>query len=265
MENNNDLNQKEVKIWLAVIGIFMGIFTALIAVILDIQKIDLLRGVSIAGMLVLVGITVLLSYRVKNSSLKTQFLTLIGIYIVSAGFFLWIGTWFVSSSKSKTSGTEISGFVEYYDFESANDLEGWEAGSLISNEQSFSGERALIASLPVSADQETTFYLNWQHEFFADLIVGQVYWPGQSNINLEWAQVCIPFDEWLCAFISKKPGWNTFVLDLAQFEALESQDTQGGVQLPGIVIQGVLKSTNPNLKSAPVFVDAIQIFVDGQK
>jgi hypothetical protein len=234
-------------------------------VILDTQKIDLLRGGSIAGLLVFVGITVLLSYRVKNIGLKLQLVTLIVIYIMSAGFFLWVGTWFASSSTMEMSGTETSGFVEYFDFESANDLEGWEAGTLISNEQAFSGERALIASLPVSADQETTFYLNWQHEFYADVIIGQVYWPSQDNINLEWAQVCVPFDEWFCTFISKKPGWNTFILDLTQYETIESQDTQGGVELPGIVIQGVLKSTNPNLKSAPVFVDAIQIFVDGQK
>ena len=102
-------------------------------------------------------------------------------------------------------------------------------------------------------------------ETLEDVVVGQVYWPIQDDINLEWAQICLPFDEWIYTFISNKKGWNTFVLDLSNFEALESQRALNDFKLPGIVLQGVLKSTNPNLKTTPVFVDSIQLFVNGQE
>ena len=70
---------------------------------------------------------------------------------------------------------------------------------------------------------------------------------------------------WACTFLSKEHGWNTFVLDLSEMKTLEGQSLLNDVRLPEIVLQGVLQTTNPNLKSIPIYIDSMQIYVDGQR
>jgi hypothetical protein len=48
-------------------------------------------------------------------------------------------------------------------------------------------------------------------------------------------------------------------------ETLDGQSTLDNVTLPGIVLQGVLQTANSDLKSAPIYVDALQIYMDGQE
>ena len=84
---------------------------------------------------------------------------------------MWIGTWLTPRSSVRPVK-----FVTYHNYESEIDLEGWEDGTQLSNEHSFDGKKALKAFLPISTNQETTFYLNWQHEFEADVVIGQIYW-----------------------------------------------------------------------------------------
>ena len=153
MDKSRSMEHKELKQWLASVGLFIGFFTALMAVILDIQQFNLLRGISVVSLLLFVGIVVWLAFKALNISLRSQFVIIMVIYVLSAGFILWIGTWFAPQSSDWPLK-----FVTYYAFESEADLEDWGGESQLSDERSFDGEKALKAFLPISANKETTFY-----------------------------------------------------------------------------------------------------------
>jgi hypothetical protein len=153
--------------------------------------------------------------------------------------------------------------ITFYDFETEADLEAWQGDVQRSTDHAFSGRYALKAMQPVQADQETWIGLRWQHEFTADVVVGQVYWPENEEVKIVWAQVCVPLGGWACVFFPRnRGGWNTFVLDLSEIE-LEGVPLDQLV-LPGLHFQGKLRgTTGTSVITMPMYVDAIQVYRAG--
>jgi hypothetical protein len=112
----------------------------------------------------------------------------------------------------------------YLDFEEPSETSqwafGWGDGSLatfvVSNKMAFSGNSSLAIS--VSSPNQQSFIL-YDQPLKARLIIGQVYWPQQTGINIKWARVCFiekPND--ICTSITpeKFDQWQVFVLDISR-------------------------------------------------
>lgn len=147
----------------------------------------------------------------------------------------------------------------YYDFENTDELKGWQTGMLRSTDHAFSGQYALKGMIPVQSNQETGLDIRWQREFSADVIVGQVYWPKEEQVELVYTAVCVPFSsrEWSCVEIPQiRNGWNAFVLDLNAMK-----DKPSGLRLPGLhFIIKVRGTKGTSLATMPMYIDFIQIY-----
>lgn len=178
------------------------------------------------------------------------------------------------NSLGLTSGTceEVScpsywppNLVSYYDYETDADLERWEQKVERSDEHVFSGKYALKAILPVQADQETKFRLEWREKISAEVILGQIYWPPTDKVKVVWAQVCVPFTgNWPCVKLKLNGGWKTFAMVLSQMTEENSQQKLNQLVLPGLVIHGVLRGTK-GINATSIFIDAIQTYHNGSR
>lgn len=159
--------------------------------------------------------------------------------------------------------------MTYYDFETDADLNGWPEGAQRSTEHAFSGQYALKAILPVQAGGQTFFSFRWTQEFTADVVVGQVYWPENEEVDVVWAQVCVPMGEnWNCQGIrGYRGGWNTFVLDLCALSVgTPPQPLCQLVLSNGFLFQGGLSGApGTSVTTMPMYIDAIQIYRDGEE
>jgi hypothetical protein len=82
----------------------------------------------------------------------------------------------------------------YVDFERDNDLESWTAGiksSLaLSSEEAFTGTHSVaVTTYSDSSDDNQRIF--WNHTIRGEALIGQVYWPSQRGVNLEWALACL--------------------------------------------------------------------------
>ena len=121
--------------------------------------------------------------------------------------------------------------------------------------------------MPVQGDQETEISLRWQHEFTADVVIGQIYWPADEDVGIVWAQVCVPLENWDCAgLLEKHGGWNTFVLDLSEMTVGDPPKKLNQLVLPGLQFQGRLRGApGTTISTIPLYVDTIQIYLDGRE
>ena len=190
----------------------------------------------------------------------------LGLVVILVTIVLYSG-WVGTQIDIPRINNRLSELVIYYDFESDADLEGWQGDSEASTDHAFTGKHALKSLQPVQAGQDTRIALSWEHEVTADVIVGQVYWPEEEEISVEWAQVCVPLSGWACVGIPKnRGGWNTFVLDLSEMEVGDPPKSLDQFVLPGLHFQGRLRGSNDsNVTTMPMYIDAIQIYHDGKE
>ncbi len=267
MGESSDKSRSSFKNWIAAIGGVLGLFLTLVTVIrilfTSTQDPQTFRRVSIAGFILYVLGTLGVFFKAENVKSSWRSASLFLLCIATAAYFMWIGTWIKVSPADDWPPDLIS----YYDFETDTDLEGWSKGVTRSNEHAFSGQYALKATLPVQADQETRISVSWQHEFTADVVIGQIYWPANEDVNIVWAQVCVPLANWDCAgLLEKKGGWDTFVLDLSEMEVGDPPRKLNGLVLPGLHFQGQLRgTTGTDISTIPIYFDTIQIYRDGRE
>ena len=267
MSESKNESKSSFKDWLALAGSVLGFFTALVTFITDFSRLppdpQALRYVSVAGYILYVLSTLWIVFKADKVKPRWRWASLAVLYIVTAAYFLWLGTWIGTSPTSDWPPDLIA----YYDFETDADLKGWSEGVKRSNEHAFSGQYALKAVLPVQADQQTKLSLRWQHTFTADVIVGQIYWPATDEVGIVWAQVCVPLEGWDCAgLLEKHGGWNTFVLDLSEMTVGDPPRPLNQLVLPGLHFQGWLRgATGTNMSTIPIYLDTIQIYRDGQE
>jgi hypothetical protein len=148
--------------------------------------------------------------------------------------------------------------VEYLDFENKSDFNGWSGVGQNTVAQShanhFSGEGSLAVT--VGSDQ-TQLFVERDSHFRAEALVGQVYWPQQDGIDVQWAQVCVT-PSFSCFSIPKEPGrWNTFMVDLSGTEY--NGDKLNRIQLSSFFIQGKVIGANSD-QPYTFYVDGIQIY-----
>lgn len=152
--------------------------------------------------------------------------------------------------------------VTYLDFEDPGSLQlwkqGWGDGQLatfeLSDRKAFSGSHSAAVTV---TDDAAKAYMLYDHPVQAHFLVGQVFWPQQEGIGLNWAQVCVS-ETGECAGIPLEADrWNTFVFDLSQ------KDPEGRPQtekvFPNFYIQGhVLGASASNPYT--FYVDGIQLY-----
>jgi len=265
MSKNRIESERSFKDWITTIGGVLGFFTALVAFIIDFEKWirdqQTLHYISIAGFILYFLGSLWFAFKAKNVKPVWRWTCLVILYVSTIFYFLWVGTWI----DVVPTGDWPPDLITYYDFESDADLRGWQEGIQRSDEHAFSGQYALKATQPVQADLETAISLSWQHEFMADVIVGQVYWPDDEKVGIAWAQICVPLGDWDCAGLpGKRGGWNTFVLDLSEMSVGDPARRLSELVLPGLHFQGRLRgATGTSVTDLPMYVDAIQIYRDG--
>jgi hypothetical protein len=169
------------------------------------------------------------------------------------------------------SDTEKSGLVStqksvvwpfdefvYMDFETPTDLDSW----VISNPntftqttaQSFSGGHSLAVT--VQSDM-TQVFVSRDRRFKAEVLLGQIYWPKQEGIDVQWAQACIG-SGMACVSVSKEPGqWNTFVMDFSEISYEEKYLNE--IEIPSLLIQGKVIGASSD-KPYTFYLDGIQIY-----
>jgi hypothetical protein len=219
---------------------------------------------SVAGYALFAGGVFWFAFKYTEVDVKWRRASLVVLYVITILYFGWVGTRIEVSPASDWPPD----LVTYYDFETDADLEGWTSGAQRSTEHAFSGRYALKAIQPVQAGQDTSISLHWQHEFTADVIVGQVYWPEDDEVGILWAQVCVPLWGWDCAGLPRnRGGWNTFVLDLSEMSVGDPPQPLDQLVLPGLHFQGGLRGRTSTSVTTflPMYVDAIQIYHDGKK
>ena len=262
----NELNDVYLGL-LSKVAAFLGtitLFVGFIGTVLEWgQESQKLLIASVVGYVILAGGVFWFAFKSSGSSPKWRWGSLAALYVITIPFFGWLGTQIMVLPTSSWP----SNLMTCYDFEADTDLQGWQGETQRSNDYAFSGQYALKATQPVQSDQETAITLSWQREIIADVIVGQVYWPEDENVSIEWAQVCVPWSGWACVGIPKnRGGWNTFVLDLSEMTAGDPPRSLDGLVLPGLYFQGRLRgATGASVTIMPMYVDAIQIYRDGEK
>ncbi|MCE7861513.1 MAG: hypothetical protein DYG86_17235, partial [Chloroflexi bacterium CFX2] len=94
----------------------------------------------------------------------------------------------------------------------------------------------------------------WHHTFTGDVLVGQVYWPEQDEIRIDWAQACV----WACVPIDIEANqWNTFVMDLSE---LTFQERPMNIQeVTGLLIQTHIEGVSED-NPYTFYVDGIQLY-----
>lgn len=148
--------------------------------------------------------------------------------------------------------------VEYIDFESQPDLQSWSGvdANVIarSNKEHFSGEATL--TITVVSDQ-TQAFVEREQPLRAETVVGQVYWPQQDGIDVQWSQICFT-PSFLCSSIPTEEGhWNTFVVDLSELEYNGEKLDQ--VRLSSFFVQGKVIGASID-KPYTFYMDGIQIY-----
>lgn len=144
------------------------------------------------------------------------------------------------------------------DFETLTEVSEWsntEFSSIAqSDEYAFTGQSALAVRTTATS---SALFAKRTRDFTADMIVGQVYWPTQDGVDIEWVQVCVR-EEGKCASIPMNMGqWNTFVFNLAQktYDG-EPLNTRG---LEELLLQGKINGVSED-KPYTFYVDSIQIY-----
>jgi hypothetical protein len=262
MSHNN--SNSSLRDWIATIAVALGFLTTLATFVNDflqwIQDSQKSRYLSVAGFVLCVIGILWIVLKAENVRPKWRWASLVVLYIITAAYFLWAGTWIEMPPTSDWPPDLIT----YYDFETEAELEGWRGETRRSTEHAFAGRYALEATQPIQTDQETGLNLRWEHEIAADVIVGQVYWPDDEDVQVIWAQVCVPLSEWNCVSIPRnRGGWNTFVLDLSEMTVGDTRLNE--LVLPGLYFQGRLRgSGGTSVSTVPMYVDAILIYRDGR-
>jgi hypothetical protein len=146
--------------------------------------------------------------------------------------------------------------MRYLDFEKDADLNAWSGTDFsqvsLASAEVYSGNRAL--GVTVSGNTEDGLVVQWNQNFQPEVIVGQVYWPRQEGIEVQWASICAS----ACVPVTTYTDhWNTFVMDFSEL-------TADGVQLNTKelgrlwMIAGI-KGDSPE-KAYTFFIDGIQIY-----
>ena len=154
------------------------------------------------------------------------------------------------------------GNMTYLDFENADDTGNWVAAQPthieLSNQFAISGKQSLsvtVESTGPNIKQETAVR---DIQLKASMIIGQVYWPEQQGVDIEWAQFCVS-QAWQCAKIPVEIGqWNTFFIDLSTMKGVDGK-TLDQTELPSFFIQGSFASGEAGTPYT-FFVDGIQIY-----
>lgn len=173
-----------------------------------------------------------------------------------------LDSYIIPLNASKSPGLVSSSSVflwpsnraSYLDFENQADLGEWSAGNTSSIAQSsteaFSGSSSLaVTTTSGSEDNQKVF---WNRPLHANAIVGQVYWPEQSGVQLDWAQFCA----WTCVPIDVQINqWNTFSMDVSELTFNDTPLSQ--LRIPQLWIQVQLSGPSP-VRPYTFYVDGIQ-------
>jgi|GEM_PF-6373155 len=147
--------------------------------------------------------------------------------------------------------------VTYLDFEApdaADDWTGTEISTVIaSTVEAFTGSRSLAVTVTGNSEEDA-IKAQWHHTFTGEVLIGQVYWPEQAGIDIEWAQACI----WACVPIDIEPNrWNTFVMDISELTFQERpMNTQ---EVTGVLIQAQIEGVGED-NPYTFYVDGIQLY-----
>ena len=151
------------------------------------------------------------------------------------------------------------GFVDYYDFERTEDFTGWTSIEnnvlTTADDQAFSGFHSLAISTSNSESQQ---FVAFSKSFKSNLIVGQVYWPKQEGIRVEWAQACV-VGAGKCVPVSQQPNqWNSFVLHLDEMKT-DNGELLSEIDLSGLYLQGWIDGASQEIPYT-FYLDSIQIY-----
>jgi hypothetical protein len=245
---------------------FFGLLTSFILMLLNLgQNQQEVRAISLASYIVYALATLWLVFKGVTIPPRLRWGILGAYYIVTILFFTWVGTWI----KPPVINKWPPNLVTYHDFETDSGLGEWQGDVQRSTDHAFGGQYALKAIQPVRAEQNTGIELFWEHEIVADVIVGQVYWPTNEEVDIVWAQACAisPNDEWRCVGVPKdRGGWGTFVMDLSEMAVGSPPRGLDQIKLKGIQFQGELRGAKgTDVITMPMYVDSIQIFRDGRE
>ncbi|MBE2192836.1 MAG: toll/interleukin-1 receptor domain-containing protein [Anaerolinea sp.] len=146
--------------------------------------------------------------------------------------------------------------LTYVDFENQADLADWASGDTSSiaqsSAESFSGSYSLAVTTTSGAEDRQKVF--WNRPLHANAIVGQVYWPEQSGIQLDWAQFCA----WACVPIDVQTNqWNTFSMDVSELTFNDTPLSQ--LRIPQLWIQVQLSGPSPDLPYT-FYVDGFQYY-----
>ncbi|MCJ7625611.1 MAG: hypothetical protein MUO76_19125 [Anaerolineaceae bacterium] len=104
MTGNNAKSESNFKDSLVTISAVLGFLTALVSFILNVQKWvqepQTLRAVSVAGFILYLLGSLWFAFKVRNVNQKWRFVCMTALYIFSAFYFIWVGTWMVTSAPS---------------------------------------------------------------------------------------------------------------------------------------------------------------------
>jgi hypothetical protein len=144
------------------------------------------------------------------------------------------------------------------DFEYPVDFDDWISNNsnsfTQSMEKSFSGGHSL--AITVRSD-ETQVFITRDRPFKSELLLGQVYWPKQAEIEVQWAQACIGAGM-VCVSISTEPDrWNTFVMDFSEITYTEGPLNE--IEMPSFFVQGKVIGASSD-KPYTFYADGIQIY-----
>lgn len=154
-------------------------------------------------------------------------------------------------------------YDRFFDFEDDSDFEGWSGKVQASTDHTFSGNRALQASVKAAADKQVL--TNWVSDYTADRLLVHYYLPESPNVHVEWMQVCIPIGPWHCWTGGRTLGvWHTILIDLSKTRYYTGE-TLDQLILPALTVQSLITSTDTT-DPVPysVYLDAIHILEDDE-
>jgi hypothetical protein len=161
-----------------------------------------------------------------------------------------------------SSKTWPDGNLTYLDFEDANSLENWVAAEPVkfelSNQYAISGGQSLAVTIQATTSDSKQETAVRKVPFQASLIIGQVYWPSQPGVQVEWAQFCIT-QAWQCVKIPVEANrWNTFFMDLSTMKGVDGK-TLDQIEPPSFFIQGSFIGDTLGMPYT-FYIDGIQIY-----
>ena len=147
--------------------------------------------------------------------------------------------------------------VEYTDFETIADRQEWTNTPLsllsLSTEQHFSGSHSLAISTSDTTTNANQVLAHWNRQFTNEIVIGQVYWPNQQGVAVQWAQVCIGGTGFCRNFPTETNQWNSFVTSFYG----HSEDDKANPE--GLYIQAGIKMDGTGSDTYTFFLDGVQI------